>query len=52
MEVIAAASGIAGLLSFGLQVSSGLFQLYSTIKNAPSDLKGIFQDTQALCGVL
>lgn len=52
MEVIAATSSIAGLLSFGLQVSQGLFELYHTIRNAPTDLNGIYQDTRALCGVL
>lgn len=52
MEVIAATSGITSLLSFGVQVTGGLFELYNTIKNASADLKGIGQDMRALCGVL
>ena len=52
MEVIAATSGITSLLSFGLQVTGGLFELYTTIKNAPTDLRGIYQDMRGLCGVL
>jgi hypothetical protein len=52
MDPVTAASVIAGLIGFGLQISTGLFQLYSAIKDASVDLRRIEQDTQALCGML
>ncbi|EKG17711.1 hypothetical protein MPH_05160 [Macrophomina phaseolina MS6] len=51
-DPLSVAASIAGIVSLGIQVSSGLFQFCQSVRDAPEDLETIHSDLLALCKIL
>jgi hypothetical protein len=52
VSILGLAAGIAGLVTLGQQIASGVVKTYATIRDAPEELARISSDIYALCGLL